>query len=224
MFFPSSPILGVPGYITFEDAETSQFTFDPPKNDKLYHVSSDAGAGTVSMSGYYSKSANGQHSYVITSDTANQLVVHFLNSDRRTAKGKFNPQSLSGSVNFVDDREYQFTFNPISGVITWDNVENIWYRVSTTVSIDGYYSKFKNGQHSFVISSDKDNQLTVRFLLISQRPDAQGKFDPQTLSGSVNFADDREYQFTFNPTSGVITWDNVENLWYRVSTTVSMTQ
>ena len=216
-------MLGVPGYITFEDAETSQFTFDPPTNDKQYHVSSDAGAGTVSMSGYYSNSANGQHSYVITSDTANHLMVHFLNSDRPTAKGKLNPQSLSGFVKFVDDREYQFTFNPISGVITWDNVENVWYRLCTTVSMVGYYSKIINGQHSFVITSDKDNQLKVRFLN-SKRPTAKGKFNPQSLSGFVKFVDDREYQFTFNPTSGVITWDNVGNIWYRVSTTVSMTQ
>ena len=56
---------------------------------------------TVSVSGYYSGSANGQPSAVITSDQTNSVIaVKFLNSNRPTAQGKFDQLTLSGSVNF----------------------------------------------------------------------------------------------------------------------------
>ena len=221
------------GHINFEDVKAiNQFTFDSKTgiiswddaaNDNLYRVSSVADTGTVSVSGYYSGTTNnGQPNAVITSDTTTNeaISVRFLNSNRPIAHGNFDPLTLSGSVNFVDDRVYQFTFNPTSGVITWDGP--VWYRVLTTVSVSGYYSgTTNNGQPNAVITSDTttNKAISVRFLN-SNRPIAHGNFDPLTLSGSVNFVDDRVYQFTFNPTSGVITWDGP--VWYRVLTTVSV--
>ena len=103
-------------------------------------------------------------------------------------KGNFYPISLSGSVNFVDDKIYKFTFDPVNGVITWNTPGNVWYRAGV-VSMSGTYSSTLNGKPSAVISSNDGNGDISVLFLNSNRPIASGKFNAQTLFGSVSFSD-----------------------------------
>ena len=141
------------------------------------------------------------------------ITAQFLSSKRPIAKGHYDPVTHSGSVNFTDDRNYTFKFDPATGTITWDNAGNFWH----TLRITGNYSSNPHGPASTTISGSPCacGPITANFL-DSNRPSAQGYFDATTLSGSVIFTDDRVYLYTFDPKTGVIQWDTPGNVWYPV--------
>lgn len=149
----------------------------------------------------------------ITEGSNGVITAQFLSSNRPIAKGKYNSATHSGVVNFTDDRQYTFTFVPATGAIHWDNPGNVWH----TLDITGNYSSRREGAPSTTISGSPCacGPITANFLH-SNRPPAHGYFDATTLSGSVIFTDDRVYLYTFDPKTGVINWDNPDNVWYRV--------
>lgn len=174
---------------------------------KIYCASTDATIPDVAndIVGVYNGQGESGEAR-ISRTTGNQIKVDM--SPRPIATGVYNPPGPGGAygtgyVDFPDDKRYNLFFYPDEGTIYWDDFRGRTANFWMEQDIIGCY-----GTATIRRTAVGTENIQVA---IPGRPVANGVYDKDTLSGEVDFTDDKEYDFQFDTTKGKIDWGDFSN-------------